>query len=427
LCYCFLGPINTLFVNTVPVRMRARAFGLSIFAIHTFGDAISPSIMGGIATATGIAPSETKKKVLYFPRFLMERLGICFLGSLLDGVILAPITMGLATIVWLIGWRWIPEMPLQDPELTDGLVNLPTLEEDKPTKPTSNHSKQEKQQVPLPPPSPSSPIAKKLYKSQSLLEVSPSDISSPNLVSAAKRPSISSDPANDNSRKQLRPTMSFHMSSEFQEKLKRTTVSSLSERKLTDARQDSINMELVKKIADVRLWLSTMLPSDSLDDDLSQSLQNGVILCKLIQVIKPAIVLSRFHEDTKLRYKALENIDSFLNACRTLGVSERALFLPMDLYENKNFPRVIHCILALKQIVEKLTHFGNDTHSTLSRTTTSIKQEKEAKKIEEENLEETKQRADIDNNETVPISIQIVSSDIASNSQDTTGEDRKTQ
>jgi len=393
------GPINTLFVNTVPVRMRARAFGLSIFAIHTFGDAISPSIMGGIATAT---------------------------GSLLDGVILAPITMGLATIVWLIGWRWIPEMPLQDSELTDGLVNLPTLEENEPKK-TTNHSKQEKQEVPLPPPSPSSPIAKKLYKSQSLLEVSPSDISSPNLVSATKNPSISSDPTNGNSIKQLRPTMSFHTSSEFQEKLKRTTVSPLSERKLTAARQDSINLELVKKIADVRLWLSTMLPSDSLEDDLSQSLQNGVILCKLIQVIKPDIVLSRFHDDTKLRYKALENIDSFLNACRTLGVSERVLFLPMDLYENKNFPRVIYCILALKQTVEKLTHFGNDTHSTLSRTTASVKQEKEAKKIEEGNLEETKQRADIDNNETVPISIQIVSSDIASNSHDATGEDRKTQ
>jgi MFS family permease len=42
------GPTNTILANVVHPQLRSRAFALNILIIHLFGDAISPSILGGI-------------------------------------------------------------------------------------------------------------------------------------------------------------------------------------------------------------------------------------------------------------------------------------------------------------------------------------------------------------------------------------------
>ncbi len=57
LCQVFLwmynGPVNTLIVNAVGAGLRARAFSLSILAIHLLGDVISPPIIGAVSEGTG--------------------------------------------------------------------------------------------------------------------------------------------------------------------------------------------------------------------------------------------------------------------------------------------------------------------------------------------------------------------------------------
>ena len=75
------GPINTIIANSVPSAMIARAFSLSILAIHLFGDAISPPIIGAISDATGSLPA---------------------------AVTLVPVAMGIGAVIWLFGWRRIP-------------------------------------------------------------------------------------------------------------------------------------------------------------------------------------------------------------------------------------------------------------------------------------------------------------------------------
>ncbi|HVC19772.1 MAG TPA: MFS transporter [Vicinamibacterales bacterium] len=62
LLFLSTGPINVVIVNAVPVAMRATAMAVSIFAIHLFGDAISPPIIGAIADRIGLA-----KAVLIVP------------------------------------------------------------------------------------------------------------------------------------------------------------------------------------------------------------------------------------------------------------------------------------------------------------------------------------------------------------------------
>ena len=78
------GPINAILVNCVAANMRARAFSLSILAIHLLGDAISPAIVGALSDWT---------------------------GNLFGAMCLIPLTMLLGSILWGWGWRVLPEHP----------------------------------------------------------------------------------------------------------------------------------------------------------------------------------------------------------------------------------------------------------------------------------------------------------------------------
>jgi MFS family permease len=54
------GPVNTVMANVTHPSVRASAFALNILVIHLFGDAVSPSIMGGIAGISRELVSEGK-------------------------------------------------------------------------------------------------------------------------------------------------------------------------------------------------------------------------------------------------------------------------------------------------------------------------------------------------------------------------------
>ncbi len=53
LLFVCTGPLNTLILETVPVRMRASAVAASIFAIHMFGDLWSPKFVGYLSDKWG--------------------------------------------------------------------------------------------------------------------------------------------------------------------------------------------------------------------------------------------------------------------------------------------------------------------------------------------------------------------------------------
>jgi len=49
------GPYHAAIVEIVPVNMRSMAFALDIFILHAFGDAVSPTIIGMVSDAWGLA------------------------------------------------------------------------------------------------------------------------------------------------------------------------------------------------------------------------------------------------------------------------------------------------------------------------------------------------------------------------------------
>lgn len=83
--WCYNGPINAVLINSTGANLRARAFALSILAIHLLGDAVSPPIVGFIADVTGNLPG---------------------------AMAVVPVTLGLGAVVWLAGWKMLPAAPI---------------------------------------------------------------------------------------------------------------------------------------------------------------------------------------------------------------------------------------------------------------------------------------------------------------------------
>jgi MFS family permease len=75
------APINAILVNSVPSRLRARAFSLSILAIHLLGDALSPAIVGIVADAS----------------------------SLTRAISIVPVALAVGMGIWMFAWRTLPE------------------------------------------------------------------------------------------------------------------------------------------------------------------------------------------------------------------------------------------------------------------------------------------------------------------------------
>lgn len=83
--WAYNAPVNALIVNSVPPGMRARAVGLSILSIHLLGDAVSPLLIGIVSDVS---------------------------GSLETAMVMVPVAAGVGALIWLVGWRTLPDVPL---------------------------------------------------------------------------------------------------------------------------------------------------------------------------------------------------------------------------------------------------------------------------------------------------------------------------
>ncbi|KAH3762319.1 Ras guanine nucleotide exchange factor Q [Pelomyxa schiedti] len=98
-------------------------------------------------------------------------------------------------------------------------------------------------------------------------------------------------------------------------------------------------------------FLQTCLPSDTalstLDPaTLPKAIRSGVILINAVNTISPNIAPAP--KPSVLHHKI--NIENFLTACKTLGVSKDDIFSVTDLYNEYNIPQVYRCLAALAAI-----------------------------------------------------------------------------
>lgn len=87
--------------------------------------------------------------------------------------------------------------------------------------------------------------------------------------------------------------------------------------------------------------------------EMEESLRNGVALAKLARTFQGERVVRRIYEAPKLDFRHSDNINYFFAFVRDVALPECFIFELTDLYEKKNFPKVIYCIHALSHLLAR--------------------------------------------------------------------------
>ncbi|CAM9610321.1 unnamed protein product [Pylaiella littoralis] len=98
-----------------------------------------------------------------------------------------------------------------------------------------------------------------------------------------------------------------------------------------------------------RAWIEAVT-NEPVKGLFGDALRNGVLLCKLVNTIKPGAV--RRVNESRMPFKQMENISNFLKSCRALGVAEHSLFETVDLFEGKDIGLVVRCVFSLGSAVQ---------------------------------------------------------------------------
>lgn len=86
--------------------------------------------------------------------------------------------------------------------------------------------------------------------------------------------------------------------------------------------------------------------------DMENEMRDGVFLAKLARSFEPQCV-PRIFTHPKLQYRHTDNTNHFFKFVRKVGLPDSFHFELTDLYEKKNFPKVVYCIHALSHILAR--------------------------------------------------------------------------
>ena len=115
-----------------------------------------------------------------------------------------------------------------------------------------------------------------------------------------------------------------------------------------------------KAWAEAVSWLAAVTaaaaPCELEHEALRQWLMSGVVLCDLIDRVRPGCVAKP--SASPMPFKQMENIGNYIEACRELGVPQQDLFVTVDLYEGKNLGAVVRNIHSLGRVAQALGFEG---------------------------------------------------------------------
>ncbi|XP_014821360.1 PREDICTED: LIM domain only protein 7 isoform X14 [Calidris pugnax] len=98
--------------------------------------------------------------------------------------------------------------------------------------------------------------------------------------------------------------------------------------------REDVECDCQAAFAEARRWVETVTGKSFGTKDFRAALENGVLLCDLINKIKPGIIKKINHLPTPIA--GLDNINVFLKACENIGLKEAQLFHPGDLQDLSN-------------------------------------------------------------------------------------------
>uniref|UniRef100_A0A2K6GIK2 LIM and calponin homology domains 1 n=1 Tax=Propithecus coquereli TaxID=379532 RepID=A0A2K6GIK2_PROCO len=108
------------------------------------------------------------------------------------------------------------------------------------------------------------------------------------------------------------------------------------------------------------------------DKDFRTGLENGILLCELLNAIKPGLVKKINRLPTPIA--GLDNIILFLRGCKELGLKESQLFDPSDLQDTSNRATVksLDCSRKLKNVLVTIYWLGKAANSCTSYSGTTL-------------------------------------------------------
>ncbi|KAK9314386.1 calponin homology domain-containing protein [Lipomyces starkeyi] len=106
-----------------------------------------------------------------------------------------------------------------------------------------------------------------------------------------------------------------------------------------------------KSVAEAKAWIEGILGDDLGSEDLIDILKDGVILCRLVNIIVPSANLK--YKTSRMPFVQMENISMFLRAAASLGLPQYDLFQTVDLYEAKDPAQVVQTLYSFSRHANK--------------------------------------------------------------------------
>ena len=99
---------------------------------------------------------------------------------------------------------------------------------------------------------------------------------------------------------------------------------------------------------DVVKWIESVMGEKLPSKDLHEALKSGIVLCQLLNKIKPGMI-KKFNTRA-IALMEIENIKLYLEGCWKLGVPSSCLFVSSDLYKARGMNEVLNNLEALSKI-----------------------------------------------------------------------------
>ncbi|XP_033369406.1 LIM and calponin homology domains-containing protein 1 [Parus major] len=113
-------------------------------------------------------------------------------------------------------------------------------------------------------------------------------------------------------------------------------------------------------------WIEQVTGRSFGEKDFRSGLENGILLCELLNAIKPGLVKKINRLPTPIA--GLDNIILFLRGCKELGLKESQLFDPGDLQDTSNRATIknVDCSRKLKNVLVTIYWLGKAANSCTS-------------------------------------------------------------
>ncbi|KAG3276713.1 LIM and calponin homology domains 1, transcript variant X7 [Ictidomys tridecemlineatus] len=124
--------------------------------------------------------------------------------------------------------------------------------------------------------------------------------------------------------------------------------------------------------SEAQKWIEQVTGRSFGDKDFRTGLENGILLCELLNAIKPGLVKKINRLPTPIA--GLDNIILFLRGCKELGLKESQLFDPSDLQDTSNRATVksLDCSRKLKNVLVTIYWLGKAANSCASYSGTTL-------------------------------------------------------